>query len=315
MKDLDSYNYIGQNGLQYPRFVCIYKPSGTKSFRLASSKLFGFGANGQNFPKSVKLFIPDPGMVFAKVDQAGAEARVVAYLCRAGPYRELFEYGIKCHSFVAMHLFKDKFKVSSKALTASPKELSQMDEWVNHLSSVIANSPREYAIGKQVSHASNYGIGGSEFSINVLEKSGGTLVVSTKEAQRFIDTYLSLFSEIGAWQQRTINEVKAKRVLRNCFGFPREFNQILTPNYLKEALSFISQSTVGTLNNIVFTQMQDYIDSASLKWILLQNLHDSVMLECPPEEKELADTKLFEFYGSHELQGRDCKFRMVVEKA
>jgi len=303
--------------LSYPRFTGLYKVHGTKSFRLASSKLFGFGSNLQNLAKSVaEILIPDEGMSLVKMDQAGAEARVVAYCCLPGPYRELFEHGVKCHSFVAMHLFKDRFKPSKEALEASPKKLSQMEEWTNHLAKRIAGSGKPYDIGKMVSHASNYGIAGTEFAINCLDKSRGTLVISNREAQLFIDTYLDLFPEIAKWQAETINRVKTERVLRNLFGYPRQFNQTLSESYFKEALSFIPQSTVGVLNNRVFADMQDYIDGAQRQWILLQNLHDSIMMECPHRETEEAYEKLEQMYKNYKFPARGGgEWTMEIERA
>src|SRR6202020_159671 len=45
--------------------------------------------------------------IFIQTDCAGAEALIVAYLCYNGDYRQLFINGIKPHSFLGMHLFKD----------------------------------------------------------------------------------------------------------------------------------------------------------------------------------------------------------------
>ena len=62
----------------------------------------------QNFPKDLrKLFIPDEGKVFIQVDQSGAEALVVSYLCTEGNFRSLFLHGIKSHVYVALRLFAD----------------------------------------------------------------------------------------------------------------------------------------------------------------------------------------------------------------
>lgn len=45
--------------------------------------------------------------VFVQVDQSGAEALIVAYLCKPGDYRQLFLNNVKPHVYVALKLFKD----------------------------------------------------------------------------------------------------------------------------------------------------------------------------------------------------------------
>src|SRR5690242_10436940 len=86
-----------------------YKIAGTKTFRLSSSKaLRRWGGNLQNIEKSMReIYEPDPGKIFVQVDQSGAEALITAYCCEDGQYRELFKNGIKPHSYLGMHLFKD----------------------------------------------------------------------------------------------------------------------------------------------------------------------------------------------------------------
>lgn len=66
------------------RSSCTYKISGTKTFRLSSSKILGhWGENLQNKEKGMRvMYIPDDGKIFVQVDQSGAEALIVAYLCR-----------------------------------------------------------------------------------------------------------------------------------------------------------------------------------------------------------------------------------------
>ena len=78
--------------MNLPRVSTYYNVSGTKTFRLASKAIFGiYGTNLQNWEKSLrKLIIPDDGYKFVQVDQSGAEALVVAYLCKHGNFRDLF---------------------------------------------------------------------------------------------------------------------------------------------------------------------------------------------------------------------------------
>ena len=93
-------------------FTSSYKPAGTKTGRLASSKFLGeFGANGQNQADEVRrLFIPRPGNKFIQNDLEGAEAVAVALLAREGNFRELVRRKVKIHNFVCLKIFPEKFE-------------------------------------------------------------------------------------------------------------------------------------------------------------------------------------------------------------
>ena len=68
--------------LPRPRNTTIYKLGGTETFRASSSKWFGRGTNLQNIEKSMRqLYWADDGKVLVQVDQSGAEALIVSYLC------------------------------------------------------------------------------------------------------------------------------------------------------------------------------------------------------------------------------------------
>src|SRR3977135_515890 len=101
-----------------PRNSCIWKLAGTDTFRLASSCIMmNFmtkeerGTNLQNIPHGMrKIYIPDEGKILVQVDQSGAEALIVAYLCEPGLFRDLFLNGIKPHTYVAMHVFQKQIQ-------------------------------------------------------------------------------------------------------------------------------------------------------------------------------------------------------------
>lgn len=138
------------------RYLTQLKPSGTNSYRLSASQLFDFGGNAQNNSKgTMDIFEAPEGWSFAQRDQSGAESLGVAYSCRPGRYRNLFVHGVKPHTYVALHLFLDKFRGNhprSRYWLQDPKVLRTFEEW-DHLNKVIKDSPFEYDIGKKTGHA------------------------------------------------------------------------------------------------------------------------------------------------------------------
>lgn len=300
------------------RLTTLYKIAGTKNFRLASSKLFSFyGCNLQNPTESLmECVIPDEGCIFIQPDQGGAEALIVAYECRRARFRKLFENNIKPHSYMALQIFTEKFRGEhpKERYTAVDPEVFATYPECKELLTRIKNSPREYDLGKRVIHAKNYDMGPRTFQINVLEMSEGSVVLSFREAKEFLGIHSSTFPEILEWQQ-TIREILyAKRELRNLFGYPRCFHQLWSSELLRDGYAFIPQSTVGTITNLAYTELYDRIRREHLPWMLLNNKHDSLLLQVPDtaEHRDMAIAYSREHMGRELTSSRGETYRMKV---
>lgn len=316
-----------------PRVTCLYKLTGTETFRLASSQLFGTGTNMQNWSKELrKLIIPDAGKVFVQVDQAGAEALVVAYLCEYGNFRELFLSGVKSHVFVALRVFeniwREKLQVQTQnnevditaICNATPGKVREHLGWklVDNIIKDSDNwvaSERYYYIAKMICHAANYGMKANAFQINVLQKSEGKIALSKEQADKYLETYHSLFPEIRAWHRHTEDILKATRRLKNLQGYPREFTTGWSDNFLKEALAFVPQSTVGCITNTAFVRMQQYIEDNKLDWDMLNNCHDSFLAQVPENEAAEAAKVMTTFMQQDLVSPRNEKFQMKAAAA
>lgn len=296
-----------------PRYTGAFRCAGTRSFRLASGKFFDFGGNVQNPVKPLlQCLEARAGYSFLQPDQSGAEALIVAYLCRPGRYRALFRAGIKPHVFLALHIFRRAEWFIGLPLTSKeyleeldPEKLARLPGW-KELDKRIKNSDydpaRPYFCGKRVAHARAYKMGWFTFMINLLKDTHGELVIDAKEAKRLLAVYDELFPEVLEWQQEIINEVRENRVLCNLFGFPREFNRIFTDGYEREAISFKPQSTVGCITHEAVIKVT--------RWPALNNKHDSALWEVRDEEIPEA-APIIGNAMKIELTGRDgVKFRM-----
>jgi len=282
-----------------PRTTTGYNLAGTNTFRLASRALLGqWGSNLQNLPKHLrKLVLPDPGKVFVQVDQAGAEALIVAYLCDHRRYREMFLQGIKPHVYVALHMFRlaweNELGFSLQDYCDAPMDkLTSLSRWAEVDEVIKASddwpaSRRYYYLAKQTCHSSNYGIKAPTFRLNVLQKSDGKIALSLSDAQHFLDVYHSLFPEIRSWNQDVTQQVLRTRLLRNLFGHPRQFTGHLDDSAQKEWFAFIPQSTVGTITNFAFVELQRQVEAGTLPADVLQNNHDSVLLQCLPQDVDV----------------------------
>lgn len=272
------------------RYTSAFDVSGTKSFRLSARKVFGdFGGNEQNRSELFRSFlVPPPDWDMFQVDQRGAEALVVAYLCEAGNYRELFEVGIKPHTYLALNIFPDRFRGTysrDRYRFRRPRELAELPEWPE-LNTLISEDPAHevpYKLGKKTAHAKNYNMGPDTFRKNVLKDSQGTIVLTFAEAKEYLLIFERLFPEVIEWQASIERQLADGRVLYNLFGFPRTFHGRWNAALVREALSYIPQSTIGCLNSMVFTDM-----AADTRWDMLVNAHDAVVGQSPKELTEEA---------------------------
>ena len=334
------------------RNTCLYRVAKPSTFRLSSTSLFpktvtidgkrkkkGWGGNLQNVEKSVrKIYIPDPGKIFVQVDQSGAEALIVAYCGVAGQYRELFKNDIKPHSYLAMSLFRDiwpkkmlehglistleSFNIDD--VIATPiAQLNQNPHWKNlgKLSKSVDDWPlteRYYYLAKQTEHSSNYDIQPPMFRMNVLEKSGGKIVISKDDSERFLGTKHKLFPEIkGSFHRYVERCARDTFMLYNLHGHPYQIAEWeITDSILKELYAWIPQSTVGEITNIAYIRMYEHIVQYNLKWDLLANTHDSYLIQCPETEVKECVEKAREFMNQELVSPIDgTRFSMKSEAA
>lgn len=318
-----------------PRNSTNYVISGTLSFRLGSRKILRrYGSNLQNIEKSMRtIYVPDKGKVFVQVDQSGAEALIVAYLCEPGNFRDLFIHGVKPHVFVGLHNFKQQWKdyYAATGLSSYPNidelcslsihELKKHRDFkeVDKLIKSSDNWPSEkryYYIAKMICHASNYGMRAGAFQLNVLEKSKGKIALSKIEAQNYLTTYHTLFPEIHGWHRDVERQITETHYLYNLFGFPRYFFFAQTnpsDNLLKEAYAQVPQSTVGCITHIAATEMYEHARKNNLKWDIMANTHDSLLMQCPIGEESFCAKQLSTFMNQELISPRNEKFCMRSE--
>lgn len=273
------------------RLTCAYSVPGTDTFRLASRKLFGsIGTNLQNPTDSVmRCVVPDDGCVFLQADEDSAEARIVAMEARPGRFRWLIDAGIKPHSYMALQIFTDRFRKDQPATrykNVDPRTFAAYPE-CKELLTTIKDHPSEYHLGKLCIHAFNYDMGPRTFQLNVLTKSEGAIVLKYAQAKEFKGIHKETFPEIYEWHGEVQGKLGADRCLRNLFGYPRVFSRLWDDSLLRQAYAFIPQSTVGTITNLAYTELFYRIRKEKLPWTLLNNKHDSLLLQVPATKEHI----------------------------
>lgn len=308
--------------LSYPRNTTLWKISGTDTFRLSSTELFEYGTNVQNPDKRIcRIYWADKDRVFVQVDQSGAEALLVSYEAEHGRYRDLFLNGIKPHQYLGLyfpeHWIKD-YPYVHELVNVPISELGTIKEWAV-LKKAISDSDyadadkRYYYLYKQTCHSGNYDVHAPTFRTNILVKSEGSVVLTMADAEKFLDVYNNrVFPEIPKWRASIDVEIDQTKTLRNLFGYPRTFYSLRKGDY-KQAYAFKPQSTVGTITNIAYTNLQNYIEDNNLDWDLLINKHDSYLVQCRREEAKECAIKMKEFMNQKLVSSRGETFYMKSE--
>lgn len=322
-------------GNMLKRNTTNYVISGTKFLRLASKSILDiYGTNLQNIEKSArKLYKPDYGKILCQRDQSGAEALIVAYLCRAGSFRSLFLNRIKPHVFVAIHLFPKVWQTKLNETTGdikfdidelinTPIPLLTSNPWWKKLDTIIKSSDnwppaeRYYYISKQVCHSSNYGITSGPFCLNTLEKSRGKIVLKEDDAKFFLSMYHTLFPEIHEWHREVEEQVRTTRILYNLLGSPIQFTAAVeSSKEIKEAFSAVPQSTVAEITRSAVTQYQNFIEDTGVDFDILQDNHDSFLTQCPIEQSDENQKIMKQFIEPELTNFKGEKFNMKSEGA
>lgn len=299
------------------RFTTAYNLGRTTTMRLGSRKLLRrWGGNSQNFAEELRsIVVPDPGKILVQADQSGAEALIVAYLCRDGQYRDIFKCGINPHCFLGLHLFYKQFSAELgydlKGYTQLPaKELVKESRWDEIAKCIKASDGwpiRYYFIAKQGNHSLNYDARARMFRLNTLLKSEGTVAMTTEEAEKVVQTRSTLFPEIHSWHNEVVAEIRQKGIIRNLFGHPRVITGHIDESIYKEYYAFTPQSTVGQITNYAIVEIQ----KQNVEGIdVLVNTHDGALLQCYPKQKELAGRMLSKAFNRELISPRGEHFSM-----
>lgn len=279
-------------------FTSSFKPAGTKSARLASSKFLNeFGSNGQNVSDHMRrLFIPRPGFRFVQNDLEGAEAVAVALYVAEGNFRELVRRKVKIHNFVCVRIFPWQFeefftRQETQDLTAVKfHEHPAYKQIVTKCKALKV----EYGIAKKTVHMSNYSAGWKTFQEALLKDTGGRVVLPAAECKRLLGAYFDMFPELKIFQATFDKHAQEFTTFENLFGWKVKCVQRYTTAVGRTCISWGPQSTVGVATVKAATKHQGYIESEEKLWNILNVVHDSILDEAPIDEEIECANKLAE---------------------
>lgn len=252
------------------RMRCSFDITGTRTGRLSSrASIYGSGTNLQNIParRSIgeairRMFLADEGKVLLVRDYSQAEVWIVAALAECERLWKLLNDPARdIHRETACGIF-------GKALEA------------------VTDAERYLA--KRTVHSSNYGVGGKHLADKVNEDAEVTGIrITPHKGDQLINGYFMLYPEIKEVFWREVEkELRYSLTLTTPLGMKRTFygrpDYASQSKFLREAYSFIPQSTVGELGGMAWVNCYHQIEKGMPETgtQILLNIHDAIMAQC-----------------------------------
>ena len=230
----------------------------------ATGRISSTEPNLQNIPtrfelgKRVrKVFKPESGKVYLDADYSQIELRVLAHISGDEHMIQAFKEGQDIHKQAASKVFK-----------------TPIDE--------VTKEQRSNA--KAVNFGIVYGI--SDFGL------GEQLRISRKLAKQYITEYLEQYSGIRAFMENITEEAKEKGYVETLFHRRRYIPELKSNNYMvrqfgsRAAMNTPIQGTAADIMKIAMIKVYRELKKRNLKSKIVLQVHDEMMLEVLPEEKE-----------------------------
>lgn len=230
----------------------------------ATGRLSSTNPNLQNIPVRTELgseirrmFVPREGWLFVDADYSQIELRVLAHIADDAHMQQAFLSGEDIHTVTASQVFG-----------VPPEQVTPL--------------MRRHA--KAVNFGIVYGI--SEFSLS--EDIG----VSRKEAKAYIDSYLEKYAGVRSYMKDIVERAKADGYVTTLFGRKRYLPELRSSNFnvrsfgQRVALNTPIQGTAADIIKLAMIRVAEELKRQKLQARLLLQVHDELIVECPPEEAD-----------------------------
>ena len=258
------------------RVHSTFDQTATATGRISSSE-----PNLQNIPVRTEegreirqAFLPREGWILLDADYSQIELRLMAHFSGDEALLEAFRNGEDIHTRTASEIFD------------VPKD------WV---------TPELRSRAKAVNFGLIYGISGFGLSRNT--------GVSQREAREFIDKYFRKYPGVKRFMDEFAAEGLRNGYARTLMGRRRYLPELQSPKApirefgKRAAMNTPVQGTAADIIKLAMVRVDKALREAGMRSRLILQVHDELLLECPPEEAEQAAALLKEaMEGAMELQ-------------
>ncbi|MBW3668691.1 MAG: DNA polymerase I [Actinobacteria bacterium] len=206
-----------------------------------------------------RAFIPDDGWELLVADYNQIELRVIAHLAEDPGLIEAFTSKSDIHNATAARVF---------AVDPSEVTLAQRSK------------------AKMVSYGLAYGME----SYGLAQRLG----IPVDEAAEILNAYFAAFPNVKAYMERTVQEARKKGYTETLFGRRRLIPELSSSNFRvrqageRQAMNAGIQGLAADIFKVALVRLDAALEDAGLRSRLILQVHDEVILEVPPDERDQA---------------------------
>lgn len=254
---------IGPDG----RIHSNFNQTETRTGRISSTE-----PNLQNIPVRTELgrelrkfFLAKEGWVLVDADYSQIELRVLAHIAHDENMIRAFQDKEDIHTITASQVF------------GMPPEMV---------------TPLMRSRAKAVNFGIVYGIGAFSLSKDIN--------VSRKEAQRYIDDYLTLYSGVDRYMKEVVEKAKEDGYVETLFHRRRYLPELTASNFNLRAFgervarNMPIQGTAADIIKIAMVRVDRRLKRENMRARLILQVHDELIVEAPEDEAEKASRILTE---------------------
>ena len=206
-----------------------------------------------------KAFIPSVGFEFLVADYNQIELRCIAHLAEDPGLIEAFEAGQDIHNATASRIFD----VAPVDVDAGQRSKAKM------VSYGLAYGMEAYGLGQRLN-------------------------IPTGEAAEILEAYFVAFPAVKSYMDATVAEARERGYTETLFGRRRQIPELSSRNPRirqageRQAMNAGIQGLAADIFKVALVDIDDRLATAELRSRLILQVHDEVILEVPPEERETA---------------------------
>jgi DNA polymerase-1 len=220
-----------------------------------------------------RAFIPADGWQFLVADYNQIELRVIAHLAEDPGLIGAFTSGQDIHATTAARVF---------GVDPNDVDLNQR------------------STAKMVSYGLAYGM--EAYGL------GQRLSIPTEDAALILAAYFQAFPKVKEYMERVVGEARDRGYTETMFGRRRQIPELSSTNYRvrqageRQAMNAGIQGLAADIFKIALVRLDKSLEDEALESRLVLQVHDEVILEVPPDEREhAAELTLAAMSGACEL--------------
>jgi DNA polymerase-1 len=221
-----------------------------------------------------RAFIPAEGRSLLIADYNQIELRVIAHLADDPGLIEAFDFGQDIHNTTAARIFG----VEPEEVTLSQRSKAKM------VSYGLAYGMEAYGLSQR-------------------------LGIDVEEAAIILAAYFEAFPNVRAYMDATVAEARTKGYTQTLFGRRRPIPELAASNYRvrqageRQAMNAGIQGLAADIFKVALVRLDTALEREGLASRLILQVHDEVILEVPPAERERAtELTMTAMQGAAELR-------------